>query len=291
MHFDKLVVGGTLEAFLYAHRKALPIIYTHPEPPFVYDYASNDLDFSFLNLRGERSLNSPQGKISVGLPLEQVWQKLIFLLSLAGQCIYGDSVQSLTIQDNEVYINCKLTKRKRASFNKLIIFDDTNISGLPEIIGQKRDKYVVYDWVNVVSGGLHEYDIIRYESDFVKKIYCYPSYRNTNTKLKDLVCMSYLSEEELNDFSFSSTYVKFRLLEVFKSLDIRGARNGRDVTNPEKYKYYAVKMEPSLRVVKAVEQNFYKQDARFVFIRPSIEEILSMPLESNPALKRLLEKI
>ena len=58
-----------------------------------------------------------------------------------------------------------------------------------------------------------------------------------------------LTREQLNSYEYSDTYARFNILDHMRSAGIRGARNGRDTLNPEKYKYYAVKLETGKREV------------------------------------------
>jgi len=134
-------------------------------------------------------------------------------------------------------------------------------------------------------------NLLRYEDEFVNTVHFYPSDRNDNTKLKDLVCVSYLTDEQLVDFSYSDTYVKFKLLDLFKQLGIRGARNGRDVNRPGHYKYYAVKLEPSSRQVVKRIVNEYESDERLIFNNSSLSEIAEEPTVLEGYLKRVCDII
>ena len=47
----------------------------------------------------------------------------------------------------------------------------------------------------------------------------------------------------MSNFEYSDTMVKFKVGAMMKKAGIRGARNGRDTNNPNKYKYYSVKKD------------------------------------------------
>ena len=93
--------------------------------------------------------------------------------------------------------------------------------------------------------------------------------------LKDLAAISYLTDEQLADFDYSDTMVKFKVTKMMKEAGIRGARNGRDVNNPERYKYYAVKVEPAERQVFTDVVRTFKPDDRFEFCYDTLEDIVS----------------
>ena len=109
---------------------------------------------------------------------------------------------------------------------------------------------------------------------------------------KDLVAISYISEDELHNFDKSSTAVKFKVLNIMKEAGVRGARNGRDTQNPERYKYYAVKVEPKKREIKRVSFPRYNNKNNLVFDYRPEEEILTefslSPMSYNFKFNRLM---
>ena len=67
---------------------------------------------------------------------------------------------------------------------------------------------------------------------------------------------------------------KFKIIEMMKEAGIKGARNGRDVNNPNKFKYYSVKVEPAQRVIEKNITKYYETDDRFEFVYDSIKQLL-----------------
>lgn len=287
IHYEKVVIGGNLEAFTYAFKHCLPVLYTNLKPPFRFDYLQPDVDFNLSINPPPNVLKTASGTTTYGPSKLQVWQKLLFLMSFSGKVIYGDTIRSIQIDDGEMELSCDGTRRKSITFDQAVIFDDEKVIGLPIVDKQIKYKNIVYDWVNIVSGGSHEYDLLQYEDEFINTIHFYPSDRNDNTRLKDLVSVSYLTDEQLIDFSYSDTYVKFKLLDLFKELGIRGARNGRDANRPGHYKYYAVKLEPSSRQVVRQVVNEYKSDERLIFNYSKLEQIIEEPTVLEGYLKRV----
>ena len=287
IHYEKVVIGGNLEAFTYAFKHCLPVLYTNLRPPFRFDYLQPDVDFNLSINPPPNVLKTASGTTTCGPSKLQVWQKLLFLMSVSGKIIYGDTVRSIQIDGGEMQLSCDGTQRKSITFDQAVIFDDEKVIGLPIVNKQIKYKNIVYDWVNIVSGGSHEYDLLQYEDEFINTIHFYPSERNDNTRLKDLVSVSYLTDEQLVDFSYSDTYVKFKLLDLFKELGIRGARNGRDANRPGHYKYYAVKLEPSSRQVVRQVVNEYRNNERLFFNYSKLEEIIEEPTVLEGYLKRV----
>lgn len=287
LSFEKIILGGSIESLVYAYKTGIPIILVDPQPPFVFDYLDPEISFKELGIDDNIALKSNSGEVVFGPNKLRIWQKLLFLLSLSGKVIYGDTTRSVRIEENTLYVSLDRVKNKKVEFGSLVVFSDENVIGLDSFKKKVIKKSIVYDWVNIKSGGTHEYDIFLFDDDFVRDVYFYPSKRNRNTKQKDLVAVSYLTDEELIDFSYSDTYVKFKLLQDFKDLGIRGARNGRDPRNPEKYKYYAVKLEPANRVVKKRSFNLYENTDKIIFNYQPLEELIEMEREESGYLTRI----
>ena len=67
-----------------------------------------------------------------------------------------------------------------------------------------------------------------------------------------------------------------------KEAGMRGARNGRDQDNPEKYKYYAVKIHPRKREIrKLCLLNQYENKENLIFDYRTTMEICSDPIPLN----------
>lgn len=260
---DKIVVGGDLRSLLYAFSNAYPVIYVNPVKPLRFDMFEG-VDLSDLGI----SSISPQ-------PQVEVWSRLNFLLGLSGLLPLGPNAESMRVRDNQLSVITKHARNIKFNFNKLVVFDNEQISGLPQITSEKRGRNRVVDWVNVRSGCTHDFLHLQGDDDFVKEIIFYPTDRSDNRNLKDLAAISYLTDEQLADFDYSDTMVKFKVTKMMKEAGIRGARNGRDVNNPERYKYYAVKVEPAERQVFTDVVRTFKPDDRFEFCYDTLEDIVS----------------
>ena len=66
---------------------------------------------------------------------------------------------------------------------------------------------------------LHSYDYFETSSNFVKELYFYPSMRIDGVSdKKDLVAVSYLEKEELNDFDYSMVLIISYIFFIFFSI-------------------------------------------------------------------------
>lgn len=278
--FDQVVVGCNIEALTYAYRLGLPLIYTRLlEPFFLERFAPSD--------NPEKMLKSTKGEVAVGPLKARAWQRYYFLMSLSGMILYGDSVQSLFIDNHILTVGRKNLSRSVLEFKNLIVFDDHGVNGLPKITRQENNKNIVYDWINVHNGHTHDYDIIYTDSDFVNSINFYTSNRGDNPNIKDIVLISHLTDQQVSEFSYSDTMARFKTLDILKQCGIRGRRNGRDVRNPQKYKYYAIKLDSAYRKVVSCKKNVYENTLNIQFNNDSIELINQLEENHTGFLKKV----
>ncbi len=261
--YDTIVIGGGLNAKIYAYYNKCPCVCRNYASPFRFDMLQ------------EKVVQGLSGQDKNTL---QSWETLNFILGLSGQLPMGDKVVSLNIRDNVLKATTKDSRLGRFEFNKLVIFDDRGVYGLPLIREKKVGKSRVLDWFDVRSGMEHEHDSFETDDDFVRKIIFYPSDRFGTQKSgrirKDLVSISYLDEAQIKDFKYSDTMARFKALQMMKDAGIKGARNGRDTYNPELYRYYSPKIEATQREIIPNVTNYYDEDERFEFLYDTADELI-----------------
>ena len=248
---EEIIVGATLPALLYAYYTGSPVVYISPRIPFRFDYfdAYFDLD-KIVDQPDPKQFVTLDRKKLVGYSRRNLWEKLFFMLSISGQIPFADKIKAIRIEER-----LKLITRKtnELDFNKVRIFDDKEVQGIQKKEDGADGSYDVYDWISVHSGANHSLDFIDdIAGSAIEEIIFYPSDRiDGNHNKKDIVCVSKMTEDQLNDYRFSDTYIRFEVEKLMKQAGIRGTRNGRDQLNPEKYKYYALKL-------KSAERQFIK---------------------------------
>ena len=248
--YDKIVVGSSLRALLYAYYNGLPVIFTKINQPTLIDYFEPQVNLESFNMQNETvSLVSAGDEEFRGAPKIDLWKRISFMLSLSGLMPLADKAESIRIDDGSLRIVLGNARMANFNFNKLIMFDEGNITNL-QPKREKNPRFKVLDWVAVKSGMSHEFDVINTEDDFVKKIVFYKSLRIMGDRnVKDLVSVSYIDKDNLQKHEYSDTYARLKTLGIMKDTGIRGTRNGRDSKNPEKYKYYAIKLENDRREI------------------------------------------
>ena len=275
---DNLVIGSGLNAITFAYLNNYTIVNNKLKYPFRFDFLPPQLDLSFLHLSMKnKEVQHQEGKRECGVPKIDVYKHLLFNLSLAGLAPLSDKIISVKLGANRVDA---VTKRGVFVFeyDKVYIFDDDGIRNLPEVMATiNEDLYKVCDWINIRSCSAHSYDYFTNEEDFVNEVFFYPSERmdGYHKKKRDIVSISYLSQEQIQQYEYSDTYAVFKIKKMMKELGIRGNRNGRDMLDKSKYKYYALKLESDKREVQPLKVNLYQDTGNIEFMYEPVEQLIS----------------
>ena len=224
LNYDTVVVGNNLAALKYAFVNQTPIIVYKAQPPH---------RFSEEYVEGE-------------------YGRLCFSLSLAGLLPLADKVESIRYQESgPLKVTTKNSFLITIHFDKLLVFSDDGMQGLPAPVGKTNNIYEVIDWINVRSGMSHEHERLESKSDFVRWVHFYPTDRldGHHPNKKDAAAVSYMTEEQLEDPEWSDTYVRFKVLDMMRGAGIRGQSCGAS--------NYALRIETALREVFPVGKNIY----------------------------------
>jgi len=240
--YTDIVVGSSLQAVTYAFNNRYPIFFSNLDKPFRFDFLDYNLDLSFLKLSVEpKTLATFNGDMKVGVPEQLLWERLIFLLSLSGLTPVINICKSIRYDHGIITCFNEYSKIAEVRYKRKHDFTATN----------KTNKLICYDWIAFNSGGKHEIDYIKTNDNFVDEIWFYPSDRICgNTKVKDACAVSYIDKELIDDFEFSETMAKFK---VIKEMEARGMKGLLSSYGPNgKPKHYNFKTSTIGR-----QKNFY----------------------------------
>ena len=297
-HYEKIVIGGDLRAIIFAYYNSLPLVFVNLQEPKFYERFRWNLDLASLGIKNlATSLNTPNGPWTYGVQKNKIWRHLLYILSMSGLVPLSDKVQKLRIEDNNILkVTTEHSRMIKLSFDKIVVFDNESLEGFPapHASDDPQKVYKVLDWMNVRSGMSHPYDVIERDDTFVTQIYFYPSERidGNHRDKKDLVAISYLTKDEMNDFQFSDTYARFKVCDLMKKSGIRGKKNGKDPNNPEKHKHYAIKVEAFKReIIPLPETDFPEMEEEkdnLLIVRMTDEELIEWRFDGpNQKLKKL----
>jgi hypothetical protein len=271
---EEIVIGSGLNAAAYSYIKNVPLILNSAGSPFEFSYLDPEVKLDKIGLKNIRKeLSTPDGVKLVGLPKADAWRYVVYMLSLSGLCPLADKTEAIRVEEGRLTVTTASSRVIKLDFDKLTVFDDKNVHGLPTL-PKESGRLKVIDWINVRSGMKHEFDQIEAASDFVRRIHFYPSERiDGDSNKKDAVAISYMSEEELNDYKYSDTYVKFKVREIMKNAGINGKKNGFDYKGDQKH--VDIKLEPSRREIKKDEEGVYEDTKSIKFVRKTAEEVIA----------------
>jgi len=289
---EQVVIGSTLPALLYAYCNDLPVIFSDVRSPSFIEVFDVKDDLTPFGINNPTTVLETTGEPKlIGTLRIDLWRHLLFFLSLAGNIPMSDKCFSLRFgEENVIKAITNNSRFARFEFEEAIVFDEGGLYGLPnEMIRQAEEKYKVIDWMDIKSGMRQGLDYFKTDDDFVNEIFLYPTDRidGENFYLKDAVAISNLTGEQLQEFEFSDTYVRFKTLKIFKEAGMKGAANGRCTKNPEKTKYYALKIETTERKRYKLERDLYENTEKIKFNHQALDELLKETPKENSHPHRL----
>ena len=236
----KLITGGSLESLFYAYIHELPIVLTQPYVPFELEMVEDNSLFQLLGYTAELPLTKVQ-----------VWDRLVFVLSMAGLVMMPNNVRNVREEGNKIIFSLNDNSRFIIAYERRISFDK-HLDG----------EVDVYDWFDIRSGAKTELEELNdSEDDLVHKIIFYDSQRKgTGGKgFKDLVAVSRMQKAELHEYENSEGYIRLKTLQMMKAQGMRGKSNGYNSRG--KQQFYALKIEHMHReIIKRYEPKFTMEE-------------------------------
>jgi hypothetical protein len=257
-HFDELILGGSLTALLYAYKKNLPILIDVAHIPFVLEEIPMHWDLSFIGF----SKSGVHKK-------SQVWDRLSFLLAMAGLVIFPNNIQSFRLEDDKISIIGLDNKKMIVHYNKLTEFDRDS-----------KDYLMVYDWFAVHSGSRHDWELIPNPDENLCHLLLFHRSTRARTRkdVKDVCAVSKVLRKNIKDLEWSETYTRIKTLQMMKEAGIRGRANGYNKKGV--VQYYAVSIEHMFREIFEEQNN-----------ELSIEEILTWKDKKGTNLWNLTQRL
>ena len=229
LKYENIVIGSSLTALLFALKNDYPVFFAEERRPFRFDYLEPQTNLAFLKIPGRptKSLTTLGEEKLIGAPKELLWERLLFLMSLRGRVPLSNLSHSIRYDGDRVVCSNKYGKIMEFLFDNCYYFGDDNSTGFIEKTNLDEEAYLCYDYIAFNSGGKHEIDLIHTNDDFVSEIWFYSSDRiDGNTPVRDACAVSKLTESQLQDFDYSETMARFKVLKIMKDNGMRGKQNG-----------------------------------------------------------------
>ena len=198
----KLAVGCSIESLKFVDsREDYFLLYKNPEIPFELE------------------------------PCYEQFLRLIFKLNLEGKVLFHDKIRSMTLNDDFLEVVTSVGKKKTFHFDECRVYStDSLVVRCSEIVGCDS-RFLVYDWIDLVSINTPPEKDISRNSNFVKNVW----FNVSRIRPRQAVSKSILSESQLKKLEYSDTYVKFTLLSLLSELGHTGRKNGFAPTGDQLY--------------------------------------------------------
>lgn len=218
--FDTLVCGCGINTLLYCYKRELPLLINDCRN--IFHFETIEGDFSFMGFSKTEVLTA------------ELWNRLYFLMSMSGLIFNPLPSQNIRFDNNNITYITQGNRKVMASYNKLNNFE------------RKQNIFDVYDWFAVRDSSRHNHERLHDKNnDLVNVVKFHKSLRANATRAKDIVTVSKILEEQIDEFEYSETMARLKTLKMLKEAGIKGKYNG---TNKKGYKlYYSIKLEHMYR--------------------------------------------
>lgn len=224
-HFDKLVIGGSLESLLYSFINDAKILILEPLYPI-----------EVFSLPYKPSLRLLGYNKNETIMLSELWDRITFVLSMIGSIVSPNIITSHREKDNKIITVTQRNKRVTYGAEELVYFDKID-----------KNNVTMLDWFNVRSGNNHPHKVIEDEENtFINKICFYRSLRlGNNSNMRDILALSKFTIKESKMVDHSEGIARLKVLQMMKDKDIKGQSNGYGKGG--RRHHYALKVEHTYR--------------------------------------------
>ena len=275
--YPKIVVGSSYEAVLFAFTHKYPIVYTEHDIPFRFEYLDLNFDLSCVRLENKPTvIKTTETDLIVGAQKTILWERMLFLLSLDSKAPLSNLCKTLRCSGNKIICSNEYSKIAEIHFDTCYYFNDRSAAGFGREKSLASDKYLCYDWIALNRGGKQEIDYIETKDDLVREIWLYPSDRiDGNTAIKDACVVSLLEQEQINNFDYSETMARFKLMHEMEARGMKGPLNGYGPNG--KPKHYKIRTSSIARKTRKLKHQF----------KPAASNIKVAEIDEKSLLSRL----
>jgi len=155
---------------------------------------------------------------------EEEWAEKIYQLYEMALVPFTDKSSNIRIFPEEKILKV-FTDRNvyTVRYDKLHLYDDENVEGLS--LDRELIYYRVVDWFD--CQGLYDldFDEITTDDNFVNIIKLFKTRRiDGNQRYLDLLCESFLTDNQLKNLDYSDTMARFKIVDLLKKYGIKKAK-------------------------------------------------------------------
>ena len=254
MFLNSVVVGNTVESIFYAFSHQYYHISIRQDPPMFY----RELTVPILGYKTESN----------------AWNRLNFMMGLLGLRSSFEHFDTVRIENNKIKIS-EQGSSYQYEFENCFIFDPTNIKHENNVLEAKESTFLVLDDFELARLGDKKDSIPNFYKDrsFVNQAHFYTSDRIDGASfVSDCVAESVLKKEQLYDFDYSDSMVKFVIQRYLESVGVHGTFMNFYKNGSPKYRKPTVKHVK--RLVFEKDNNLYQDSDSVKFLNMTLEEII-----------------
>lgn len=273
---ENIVVGSSLEALLYAFINNYPVFFAECRKPFEFEFLDSKTNLSAFLINNETNkFKSTQQDYLFGPKKLVLWEKLYFLLSIAGQIPLSDLCDTIRYDGELLTCSTDYEKLCKISFDKCYYFGDNRVYKLITERGIENARYRVYDKLGFNRGGKHEIDYLETDDNFVHKVWFYSSDRVCgDTGVKDACILSILNNEQLKESCYTQTMSSFKLIDLMKKNGLRGKFNG--FTKSGTPRYYNFRTSHINRSIYLIDNPVWDETNSIKKVNTPVDELIKM---------------
>ena len=147
---------------------------------------------------------------------ETIWAEKSYELYNLGLVPFVDKVSSIRVVPEEKLIRIATQGGTFVvEYEELHLFDTENVVGVS--LQRELQHYRVVDWFDCKGLYNLDFDELVTEDRFVNKIKLFKTLRiDGDQKYLDLLCESFLTEDQLKNFDYSDTMARFKVADLLK---------------------------------------------------------------------------
>ena len=192
---EKVIIGGSIEAMMYAWRTQTKILVNDKKYVFRFDEKFFPTTFPDFDSENPKHLSS----------------NLCFALSLGGLMSYGGNIENIRIDGDNIKVITKGNRKVEIQADEIIKFD------------KRLKDYHVYDFFD--SRQMTAHDLLSIDDDtdeFIKKINFYKSPRSFNQATRDFIGSSTMTHNQLLSPDYGPGIAKIKVMRMLKSAGLKG---------------------------------------------------------------------
>ncbi len=274
--FDKVVIGNTIEAILYAFYHDCYLIPNNKEKPDHFRFLPVEIGEQ-IGLEDPLSLFNGSKEKTIGFFQRDLWKRLAFNMSIMGMVYPPTHLYSIRLEDSQVMITATSPHITTMEYNELFIFNEEGVQGLPAPKRKNKERYRVLDWLDIRKMEVHPLEYIKSDEEIMNEIFFYPSDRRDgfNPKFKDCCLISYIDADKIQEFEYSDTYIRIQAQNKFKEMGLKGSINGYDPKRKGGIRRNGVQISASVRDLIKISRNDYEDYDNVKFMKLTASEVVN----------------